>query len=526
MRAAPALLLLLGALSLLGFGLASAQNDLDLSEHDLLIQRMERSLREDPSTVDALADRISRSSLAGLLTTAPNQDRRLEEIKEWIGAHRDQAAQIAVGLARDDAEDNDAFESALKTSLQRSKSAFKLSSELDKTILGKLKESSGATRAAKTDELLKDEEKGELVKTLFEGDGSMTGKVLGFGDSKDSAPPAASVMAGSGFFDNLSAVNMGGYSPQLLAIQSSLNAARVPGAPRLVETGRLDYETLHYPSYQMRFDFQNLSARLRRDRTLALARLLGRERSLSPEDLRDPKLALTLEQEAGARLPPDARSAKRAKLLDRIRGLLADFSAAAAVSRDPSKITRGLLQSLGSRQKEAGRWITIASLEEELALIAAEEGFLSQGLLAAIDACPVPEDAKAAYKRRGQDYAQRLAALKANDEAAIAGLEAPGWEAGVAKVQALLSKNAGLRKNLSRDIRDYTVVPSRLAATLRVVPRWRSILEGLVLRFFPSSGYALGLRKEEREAGRLRDVFLKIAAGDRDAAHEILTAGF
>ncbi|MBI5623662.1 MAG: hypothetical protein HY924_07795 [Elusimicrobia bacterium] len=519
-------LALLGCLALLGAFPAAAQVDLDLSEHDVLIDRMRETLQKDPSTVDSLVDRIGKSSIAGLISTNADQEKRAEDIKLWIGENPEQAAQIAVGLARDDAEDDDAFESALMTSHRMSKSAFKLSTELDRTIYGRLKKSSRQTRASKNDEVLKDEQKGELVKTLFEGDGSMSGKVLTFDGPGGGEPPPAPAIAASGFYDNLSSLNMGGYSPQLLAIQSALNNRRVPGAPRLVETGRLDYETLSYPAYQMRYDVAGLDKRLRFERNLSLARLLGKDRSLTASQLQREETGRLLEAEAGGRAPSDPRLAKRLALLGRIRSLLADFDAAAGASKDPAKITRGLLHSLGSKQKEAARWLTVASLEEELSMVESEEGFLSPELLAAIDACPVPDDAKTAYKRRGEDYRKRLSTLKANDAAAIAGLEAPGWEAGVGKVQALLAQNAGLRKDLSRNIRDYTAVPPRLAATRRVLPRWKRLLDDFVRRFLPSSDYALRLKREESESSRLRDVFLKIASGDLEAAHQILTAGF
>ncbi|MBI5881659.1 MAG: hypothetical protein HZB91_00910 [Elusimicrobia bacterium] len=530
MRRPLSLLCLLAGLALLGPVPAACQKDLDLSEHESLIRQMKQTLESDPSTVDSLADRISRSSLAGLISPEPNQERRLEAIKRWIAEHPEQAAQIAVGLARDDAEDNDTFETALKTSLNLSKSVFKENADLDKTIYGRLKKSSRGTRAAKTDEILKDEEKGELVKTLFEGDGSMTGKVLSFGGPPDAPPPAAPVPAGSGFYDNLSGVNMGGYSPQLLAIQSSLNNRRVPGAPLLIETGRLDYATLKHPSYQMRYDLKNLEARLRYERNFAHAKLLGKERSLTWDALLSEETGRKLEAEAwpkgaAGKAKLDARLSKRLKLLERVKALLTDFETAAAKAKDPSKITRGLLGALGSKQKEAARWITIASLEEELSMISTEEGFLSPEVLAAIAACPVSEDAKAAYKRRGEDYRNRLASLKANDAAAIAALESAGWEHAVAKVQSLLGENAVLRKNLSRNISDYTATPLRLAASRRVRPRWRQILDDLLLRFFPSSSYALSLKKDETQTARFRDVFLKIAAGDLDAAHAILGAG-
>ncbi|MBI5209260.1 MAG: hypothetical protein HY927_04715 [Elusimicrobia bacterium] len=507
-------------------GALAAQTTPSPADNDLLIRRMQETLESDPATVDSLAERIARSSLASGFTAAREPEERLRDIKGWIASNTSQAAQIAVGLARDDAEGSDEFESSLRNSYRVEQTKLEQSANLDKTLLGGLRRQGKQSKLLKDSAELKDEEQREVLKAVFEGGGNASNKIVSYGGGPgggaDGSKGAVSPLAGPGFYDRLNTGNLTGYSPQLLSLQSALNARRVPGAPRLDETGRLDFETLNYPSYQMRFDLRNLELRLRYERNYALARLLGQEKSLKPEQLIDPEVGRRLEAEAKGRAKSDARLSKRLKVLDRIKGVLAEFEAAAAVSRDPSRITKGLLQALGSKQKEAARWITIASLEEELSMIAAEEGFFSPELLKAIEACPVDDGVKAAYKRRGEDYARKLSALKANDESAIASLESDAWAASVDKIERLLASNADLRKNLSRNIRDFTDTPFRLAASFRPRPRWRQIVDDLIRRFLPSSDYAIRLRRQETELSLLKDVFHKIATGDLDAASRIL----
>ena len=101
---------------------------------------------------------------------------------------------------------------------------------------------------------------------MFEGQGAQSGRVLtmdkdGRAGAKGEGPAPA--LADS-YYDRLSAGNLRGYSPQLLAMQSALNQRRPPGAPALVETGKLDYLTLSYPGFGMKFDVENLERRMRR----------------------------------------------------------------------------------------------------------------------------------------------------------------------------------------------------------------------------------------------------------------------
>lgn len=503
---------------------ARAQQEVEgvaVRDHDSqAVAEMKSSLQSDPSAADALARRVLKSSLAEMITRSQDPEERFRAVRAWIDRDPGGAALVGVGLFKDDAAGSHFNEEKLA---YRENRVMVENEGTKKGVFGRLKKASGDSLAIDKEEKMLDEERRETLKSLFEGMGGMskdilTGQASGPGAGQD----GAAAPAGEGFYDRLGQGNLTGYSPQVMAIQSALNGRRAPGAPKLIETGKLDYPTLRHPIYGMRYDLENLEKRLRYQSSLALARLLGLERRYTAEELLSPELLRELERKAaGKNLSP--RLQRRRRVLDRVAAALADFEQAAEPSRDPGKITKRLLAALGDKQKEAARWITIASLEEELGQIEQEENFFSAELLAAIDHAPMPP-AREAYKRRGQIFKARLGELKVNDLAAIKDLESAAWAKRLAAVQERLDQNARLRRNLSRDIRNFERTPFHLLELGRAKPRWRLWLDRLILRFLPSSSYGRELSRQGRDAGLLKDAFGKIATGDLDAADSVLAS--
>lgn len=498
-----------------------------------LTRNMRDQIKGDPRVADSLAERIARSSLGGRISGAPDPETRAKEIRRWMDQNPDSAAGIAVGLARDDADGTHAFEEALNRSAQ----SHEFTLDKTKGIYGRLKKSGMDSKLMKKQiaepkkegEEMTGEEQREILKNMFEGQGGMSNRIITqeeeAGPRKD-YPGAGAPGAGlaSGYYDRLSQGNLRGYSPQLQALQSALNARRVPGAPKLIETGKLDYETLSYPAYGMRFDVANLALKLRYEEAYALARLLGRERELTPEQLLDPAVLARLKAEAAAKGKLDPRFERRENVLNRAAAALRDFEAAAAESKGPNKISKQLLMTLGAKQKEAARWITAASLEEELQRLDQQKDFLNPELLERIAAVTASEGTRTSYKRRGEDYKGKLAKLRANDEAAVNMLESDGWQSSVDAVERALTENTVLRKDLFRNIDDFVKTPYRFAALLSPKPRWRDWLDSAILRFMPSSAQAKALRRQETQKATLVEVFTKIATGDLEAAHTILSS--
>jgi hypothetical protein len=526
---------LLGAALLLAAAPARAQleeapRDVQLSEQDVAAQQaaladMERKLKSDPEAADALAARLERSRLAERISAAPDAAQRRAEIRAFIDQDAKTAAGLALGFAADDANGTQDFENSVTAKVKK---RLVLNPDAKKGLYGRLRQSAKDSGLMKKQaEAMHEEEQQEIIKSMFEGKGGQSAKIITqqLDDKTKEASGPSAVGAGGGlsssYYDRLGAANLRGYSPQLQSMQSALNARRAPGAPKLIETGKLDYETLSYPAFGMRFDIEGLEKRLRYERNFALAKLLGLQDRYKGERLLDPAVEAELEAKAAGRALPEAFQ-RRLAALDKARAALAQFSAAAQAAKDPEKITRQLLVALGSLQKESARWITIASLEEEVQRLDYEKDFLSPELIQTIQACPAAEAERGSYLRRGEEYRRSVRALRSADEAAIAALQGADWQSRVDEVEGSLAEAGRLRRNLLRNIDDYRMTAFRLHASIDRRPGWRRTLDGYWERFLPSSGHAKALRLERRGRELLKDVFVKIAQGQLDAAHTVL----
>ncbi|MBI3551999.1 MAG: hypothetical protein HY077_05720 [Elusimicrobia bacterium] len=502
-------------------GNAGTQKPMD---EDQAVALIKDKILSDENVAAGVAMRISRSRLAARLTQQADGEARQAEILAWVQANPDTAAMLAIGLAADERAGTHEFENS---ALQSGGPRLEFNANSKKGIFGRLRKSGVDSKLMKKQgENLADEEQRELLNTMFSGQGGQSSKII----TQQMAGPKTSQggVVGQGGFDNsyfnrLSGGNLHGYSPQLQALQSSLNMRRAPGAPRLIETGKLDYETLSYPAYGIKYDISKLEQRLRLERDYALAKALGRERDYNSDQLLDPALEAKLKAEAAAKnVKLSERFERRQAALERAAAAVRDFDAAAWPGKDPMKISKAMLSSLGAKQQEASRWITIASLEEELERLAAQEGFMSAELVAAIGRAPVDDGTKAAYKKRGETYDMKLATIKSNDTAALKALNAADWLSKIGGVEGALEANGGLRKDLGRNIQDFVNTPYRLDALNSVKPRWRQLFDDAVKRYLPSINYSKELLRTDKQRALLKDVFVKIAMGDLDAAHTIL----
>jgi hypothetical protein len=498
-----------------------------MAEGQQAIDSLAGKLQSDPQESEKLVERIMKSRLADRISGADNPAQQQAEIAAFIKSDPKSAAGIGVGLAQDDANGTNDFENAVTARVQKK---LVLNKNYKGGVFGNLKKNakdSGLLK--KQSDGIAEEEQREILKSLFEGKGGQSARILTQqldDKAKTDSGPGSVGAPGSGgltasYYDRLSGGNLRGYSPQLQAMQSALNARRAPGSPKLIETGKLDFETLSYPSYGMKFDIEGLSKRLRYERNFALARLLGLEGRYKGEQLLDPAVeAKLLEGAAGKTLPPGFQ--RRLDALEKARAALERFQQAALSAKDPEKISRQLLMTLGELQKESARWITVASLEEEVQRLDFEKDFLTPELLQTINACPVPEAERAAFIRRGEEFQRSVRKLKADDEAAIAGLQGEHWQQRIAEIERALADAGQLRRNLLRNIDVYRTAAYRLYGSLDRRPGWRKTLDGYAESLLASSAYAKKLRSERRARELLKDVFLKIAAGNLDAAFTVL----
>ena len=160
--------------------------------------------------------------------------------------------------------------------------------------------------------------------------------------------------------------------------------------------------------------------------------------------------------------------------------------------------------------------------EEELARIESEEGFLTSDLLAAIDAVPVAASVRDSYKQRGESHRDRIAKLKAVTQAALDALQSDVWLSKISEIEGMMAETRRLRRNISRDISDYRLVPYRAAEAVLKQARWRKILDNFAVKYAKSTSYGRGVANRRGKLARFVSIFTQIATGDLDGAHASL----
>jgi hypothetical protein len=487
-----------------------------VAEKDPAIIEARDKLTNDPAAVNAVAERVARSRLIERLTTYPDEGARVAAARNWIKSDPDAAAHVALGLAGDDASGTTSYEDGLLAQLDTS---YDANPGAERNLFGRLRRAAKSSKLLEKSEDMSGDEKHDILRTIFEGKGGESDKVLTTNEDGKAAGKTATAF--NGLYDRLSAGNLRGYSPQLLALQNALSARRPPGAPALVETGKLDYATLSYPAYAMNYDVGNLEKRLRAERILALAKLTGKTLSARDQENPDLETKLAALAPAGA-LPP--RLERRAALAAKARVALAAFLEAAAKAKNPDEISRALLIDLGAKQKETARWIAAAALEEELSRVDELADFLTPELLAAVAAAPAPTEERDAYRRRGEALKANVVRVKANAEKALGLLESDAWARALAEVDRLVAENRDVKRTLARDIGDYSRVPFDVAESLLTQPRWREWLDDLAVKWAPSLPYSRAVAFRRGRLARDMNVFGLIASGDADAAHAAFAA--
>lgn len=503
---------------------APAQNAPDVgqateapNEETALVGRAAEALRENEAMRDSLARRLLASSLADQLSGGERDPQRAREaVSQWIAEHSEDAANLAVGFAKDDESGTHEFETSLRERVSR---YLALNPERYHGILGVLSAAGKESKLIKKlEKKMDEEEQRELVKRLFEGQGSEQGRVLKQpeGDGKGSGAGAGgspSAVAGSSAYDRLSELNPSGYSPEVLSLQSQLNAQRPPGAPKLIETGRLDFATLAFPTYALRADLGRQAGSAAAREAWAIARALGREREFTAEQYSDRGVQSKLAK-AGAGVALPGRVVRRKEALERARAAIAEFEAEAARMRQPAAVNRVGLGALSARQKEASRWLVIASLEADIERLEAESAFWTADLEKLVKTAPVAEHTRQAFLGRGRAVRERLARIQARDQAALLILASPDYAVRWGLMERELAEGNKLRQGLSRDIQLVSRVPGQLHSAHRPVPRWRAWIESALIRFAPGTRYAREASARERRASGWSEAFGLVAAGD------------
>lgn len=476
-------------------------------EEDDAVRRLSEVLRGDPEAAGRVAERILRSRLAEDLAKSQAPERGLAQIQEWVKKNPHDAASLALGFARDDAQGAHDFEDSLFEGVNR---LFEVNPDFNRGIFGRLKLAGAESQAAMRDANLDDDERTELLRKFFEGGSAASGKIgsppVG---GRSQGPGAAS--AGGGAYDRLSVSNVSGYSPQVQALQSEMNRSLIPGAPRLVETGRLDYATLRHPFYALDYDMRRLEFSLRLQRAQAQARSLGLEGRFGAESFAERAVQEALDKAAGGKdfLVNAARRRRALEAASKAREL---FSGQAEKAKDPSAVTTALVKELSGLRREAARHIAAAAALEELDLLEAGGPVLSDRLRKTIAKAPVEESLRARYLLRA-------AALEGAREETLRrlreGVESLGSSVGQERLDEAgrdLARARNEARGLLRGIEEYSRVPERLSALGPPPSGLKARLKAQLARLLPGSRFARELRQREEERRSLQDAFRRIAA--------------
>ncbi len=143
-------------------------------EEEEAIVRVQAGLSSDPAAADELALRMLKSKLEARFE-GEDARQKLAAIRAWIDTDPRSAAEIAVGLARDDASGTHEFEDMLSFRASRT---LQYNPDSKKGLLGRLKKTNKDSKLMKKDEEMADEEKAEIIKTLFEGQGGQSNQIL------------------------------------------------------------------------------------------------------------------------------------------------------------------------------------------------------------------------------------------------------------------------------------------------------------------------------------------------------------
>ncbi|MFC1678960.1 hypothetical protein ACFL2T_01980 [Elusimicrobiota bacterium] len=484
----------------------------DTSETDL-VRQLKETLVEDPAQADALAYRIMESRVAGQFSESDDPEAAFRDIRAWIRKNPESAAYLAVGFAKDDAGGTQAFEESL---VRRVAVSVEMNPDRHKGILGRLDRAAQLSKTVGPKTKLDEEEQARLIKQIFEGKSTIGGQMdrrsgsgTGQGDP-DAGSGGPAIRAGAGLYDRIGAANPTGYSPRVMALQSEMNRGRPPGAPRLIETGHLDYATLRYPYHGLRYDIDRLGADFRAQRAWAAARLLKLQGEYPPERMRDPAVQKELENKARGKAE-DPEFARRSATLDKARAALSDFDREADKTRKKRGITPARLRRLSEKRREAARWITVASLEETVQRLKAQMGFLTQPLRDTIMRAPVPDEERRRYLGRGDMLKAMLDKAVAQGERARSLLietdEAASWVVAENLIVAVRAAS----KRLPGLISEYRETPAKLLALHRPVSGWRGTFDDYVLKFLPNIEYSRKLKRSRKEGEAQRAAFLRIA---------------
>lgn len=412
---------------------------------DKRARKAQEKLKSNYREVHTLAERIARSRIGPVIADSQDILKNQAFLREWITQNIEDASHLAIGFEQDDETQTSTFEDSLFIRISRH---FEIDPDRHRALVDRL------TRAARETRSMIDESLPPSKRN----------------DKPNNRKTAAH--AGDALYDRLSSANPTGYSPAVQAFQSAMNLRHVPGAPNLIETGKIDYPTLHYPYFGMRYDID---------------RLKNKKGPLPP--------ALT---EAFAR----AETALEA------------FVRATDKAKDSSNIKSELIFELSKKRREVARWIAYTAQLKRITQLQILLGFWDEKMRAQIASAPVSEEERTAYLLHGEGLRKKIHFRIIAGEAAAKLLapapKEPALGAWIKAEKEFLRSQRDL-KILNAHVRAYREAPARLIKHHKTTSRVRIWVEDGILRFFPNSERAQNILNTRKEYKKAYEMFSRIA---------------
>jgi hypothetical protein len=337
------------------------------------------------------------------------------------------------------------------------------------------------------------------------------------------------------------------YSRELQRVQRIYNQSRPTDVAFIPETGRYNTEMFDYSYYLLKNQYDALVENMRRDRTIALAELLGVSGKYR-EDMwfTDKRIQQDLEAQAKHKTYNhrgqdfnilelvDAKFKQRLYYLEESRKAVDRYKTDMDVLKGELKenpvISDGQVQNLGLDEQYAKRFLTLGVLETQAFYVKNQIERLdpsapdAEQVMKAIDRSDMSADQKAAYKLRAGEMVNRLQALINTLEKTRKTLHASDYAASLDNATAMLSSSQRVLGQLSTDYAMFVEVPSiSFLSHEQAHTSWMNWGSKLITRPIysaVSSGYRHNMNAIEGDHEAYTGVARQIAAGDIAGARQ------
>lgn len=341
------------------------------------------------------------------------------------------------------------------------------------------------------------------------------------------------------------------YSRELQKVQRLYNQSRPPEVAFIPETGRYNPEMFDYSYFLLKSQYDALVEGMRRDRTIALAELLGVTGKYR-EDMwfTDKRIQADLESEAKHKYYShhgqdfnilelvDQKFQQRRYYLDESAKAVDRYKHDLGVLKGELKgnpvISDGQVQNLGMDEQYAKRFLTLGVLETQTFYVKNQIERLdpsspdSEQVMKALNGSGLSAQEKAAYKLRAGEMVNRLQALINSLEKARTTLHSTDYAASLDNANILLTSSQRVLGQMSTDYAMFVEIPSisflnREQANVSWM-NWGSKLITRPLYGLVSSDYRHTMSSIDADMPKYQAIARQIANGDMAGARQAVIA--